>query len=939
MPPDLTPRQERAAERRPVLLGLVVPALVVLGLLVVLGPALLGRGVLLDVDALSSRLPFGALAGSAYGEAITCRKDTIDYFPAIAEIRHALFRGDLPTWAPYEVGGAPLAGLPNAGFLTPLALPYFVLPLWLAPAFVKLAEVVVALAGTVLFLRRRGVSRAGAWLAGFVFATSGFMIMWSNWPQTRVAALIPLFLWAVDRVVARHRARDAVVLALVLAAMLLGGFPAVTLFTLTVAGVYVLVLLWTQHRRRPWDVLGILATAVGGLVLGVGLAAVQIVPFVENLSATLAERDKGGAQLPLGAALTLLNPSARGTCRGGVWFGDVIPIEAVGYLGSAALVLVVLGTGFRRRRREERGTRAWLIGTLVVAGWLIWVGEPLLTGWQQLPVVGNNSVTRAQSVVGFLAACLVGFGFDQLVRTSRAGTAAGSSTPDRAGTEAADGTDGAVHPRSWRPVVVLLAAVLVLLCLTVAAVVDASRDGYLDHLVGSSAAPVLLLLATVAVVVLVHVASPRLATWGPLAVVALVVAQGVVFAQTMLPLSQRELFFPDSTTHRFLQANLGQDRYGAGAGTMDAAISDWYHLRTATGHEFTDPRWKDLLAAVDPEVQRTVTYSAFSSGLPSDRIASSPVLDRLAVRYWTADPRRPIGTAEPVAEQGRVRLGPDDRASCRVDGGPVRGIVLHLTERMPPAAPGTVPELRVRVSAGGQTRTGSVLLDGTALGPGPLRVAVAGEDLPEGGEATVEVALDGTEEPRYLAGEGGSPSCSAVRPDRDTDQLRLVFSDAGSSVYERLGALPRIRWASSTRVVAPDRQVEELVAGVPEDTVLLDSDATPTARGGSGRLSVTRDDAERIGVDTDATEQGHLVLADNLVRPGWAATVDGDPAPIVRADHALAAVPVPAGRHRVELVYTAPGLRAGAVLSASSLLAATGLLVAPALVRRRRRHR
>ena len=301
--------------------------------------------MLLDVNSLSARLPFRAMTGPVFSDTITCRTDTIDYFPAIAEIKHSLLAGDFRTWAPYEVGGAPLASQPNNSFLTPLALPYFVLPLWLAPAFVKLAEIIVALGGTIAFLRRRGVSRAGAWLAGFVFATSGFMIVWSNWPHTRVAALIPLLMWATDKVIDRHRARDAVVLAVVFAAMLLGGFPAVTLFALTMAGVWALVRVWTRYRQRPWEAVGTLATAVGGLVLGSGLAAVQMLPFIENLAAAFSDRDKGGAQLPLGAALTLIAPSVRGTCRGGVWYGSVIPIEAIGYVGSGAVVLAVLALG------------------------------------------------------------------------------------------------------------------------------------------------------------------------------------------------------------------------------------------------------------------------------------------------------------------------------------------------------------------------------------------------------------------------------------------------------------------------------------------------------------------------------------------------------------------------------------------------------------------
>jgi hypothetical protein len=47
---------------------------------------------------------------------------------------------------------------------------------------------------------------------------------------------------------------------------------------------------------------------------------------------------------------------------------------------------------------------------------------------------------------------------------------------------------------------------------------------------------------------------------------------------------------------------------------------------------------------------------------------------------------------------------------------------------------------------------------------------------------------------------------------------------------------------------------------------------------------------------------GILVISDVLA-PGWSATVDGREAPIVRADYAFRAVPVPAGEHDVVMRY------------------------------------
>ncbi|HEY9353070.1 MAG TPA: YfhO family protein, partial [Nocardioides sp.] len=68
-------------------------------------------------------------------------------------------------------------------------------------------------------------------------------------------------------------------------------------------------------------------------------------------------------------------------------------------------------------------------------------------------------------------------------------------------------------------------------------------------------------------------------------------------------------------------------------------------------------------------------------------------------------------------------------------------------------------------------------------------------------------------------------------------------------------------------------------------------------------------------------------------------TVDGRPVDLVAGNHAFAAVPVPDGAHTVTLRYDAPGLRAGAVISAVGVLVLLGLLLVPTVFRRWRRSR
>jgi hypothetical protein len=155
------------------------------------------------------------------------------------------------------------------------------------------------------------------------------------------------------------------------------------------------------------------------------------------------------------------------------------------------------------------------------------------------------------------------------------------------------------------------------------------------------------------------------------------------------------------------------------------------------------------------------------------------------------------------------------------------------------------------------------------------------------------------------------------------DGLRLVH--AGSSViYQRLDALPRIRWASSA-VVVPDaaERVRLLASGTLDDgTVVLDRGAASPASG-SGSVAVTSDGTDSVGATVTASAAGYLVVADSD-QVGWSASVDGKKAALVPADQGLVAVQVPAGTHTVALRYSSPDGGLGAYASAATLFALAG---------------
>jgi uncharacterized membrane protein YfhO len=74
-----------------------------------------------------------------------------------------------------------------------------------------------------------------------------------------------------------------------------------------------------------------------------------------------------------------------------------------------------------------------------------------------------------------------------------------------------------------------------------------------------------------------------------------------------------------------------------------------------------------------------------------------------------------------------------------------------------------------------------------------------------------------------------------------------------------------------------------------------------------------------VTISTTATTPSLLVLADQAF-PGWVAALDGHPTPVLTADHALRAVYVPPGVHRVRFSYEPDSFRMGALATLGSAL-------------------
>ena len=86
-----------------------------------------------------------------------------------------------------------------------------------------------------------------------------------------------------------------------------------------------------------------------------------------------------------------------------------------------------------------------------------------------------------------------------------------------------------------------------------------------------------------------------------------------------------------------------------------------------------------------------------------------------------------------------------------------------------------------------------------------------------------------------------------------------------------------------------------------------------------------RPDSDRIRLRLEAPGSGFVRVLESW-DPGWSATLDGEPVPVLLADTFALAVAVGPGAHQIELRYATPGVRAGAAGSSLSVVLLAWLL-------------
>jgi hypothetical protein len=165
-----------------------------------------------------------------------------------------------------------------------------------------------------------------------------------------------------------------------------------------------------------------------------------------------------------------------------------------------------------------------------------------------------------------------------------------------------------------------------------------------------------------------------------------------------------------------------------------------------------------------------------------------------------------------------------------------------------------------------------------------------------------------------------------------TGQFTKVAELPGRAVYENRGALPRFFLVSRIHQAANLEQAVAFLRSKEFDprAVAVVEGAVPFSElaqsGPAGTVRVVEYRSPRLMLDVESPQPAFLVTSEAHY-PGWRAFLDGVETPIVMTNAAFRGLPVPAGRHRVEmrfepaiLVYSAALSIAGLALLAAAVL-------------------
>ena len=147
-------------------------------------------------------------------------------------------------------------------------------------------------------------------------------------------------------------------------------------------------------------------------------------------------------------------------------------------------------------------------------------------------------------------------------------------------------------------------------------------------------------------------------------------------------------------------------------------------------------------------------------------------------------------------------------------------------------------------------------------------------------------------------------------------------------------------------VANADEEIDALSGLRPAETAVVDARFRDALQGleqapadSLGTIHLTAYEPNRLVYETQNTTDGVAVFSEIYYPAGWQVTIDGQPAPLARANYVLRALHIPAGQHTVEMRFDPQSLHVteGIAYAGLSLLAVGALAAIGLGIRRKRK--
>ena len=869
--------------------NLSVVGLIILGVAIFHWRGLQPGHVFLPVDLANNLLPWRT------GEYRTLQNRLIsdplyEFYPFVAHaVNTVRERGLWPLWNPHIFLGHPSLADPLAQTFYPV---YLLLGLLIGAArgltIGLWLHAVLAACFTYGLLRTHRCRPSAALVGAFSYALSGHFITWfENTHRPTTLTWLPGILWMFELAVQRRQWRFVVGVALMTLPAILGGqYQYLVAFNLFL-GLYALGRSWqlaqTDRRWAIWP-LGVMLIGVG---FGGLLSAIQLLPFLEFLSLSQRLQSTGlDDPLPVTQLVTLIVPNFFGnpSLPGPRW-GMPIYSEATIHGGLIALWLALT---LLLTRPQYPYLYLGLLG--LVMGYFI-SGGPGVSLLGGLPLIEFASLRRSAFILPLIIALLAAMALNQPRLSVKGG--------------------------------LVSAGVLLALVGGALYVLWAEAEDRWEYLQGPLAYAALVLL-TVPLLLKLRLRFTSLVNW---VFVGLVFVDLFLFGSRFNPVGPISELVPPTPSIDYLRQHAGLYRVAAYQHEILLApnIPSIYGINEAGGYSsMNQARYRQLVATDDPTVwwmnenPNVIIFTRPSQRLLDllqvGHVVSPVLLDDPGIRAvhgveGCVGETEEVTTEQSISGSFAVAQTAINRFDLRfrvLSPNPVEGeLVIRLWqgiigERLVMEAPQRVEELVDQ-----QTVTFYFTPELDAPGHGYTWEITAAEQTERSG-----VAL--------CTAEGGAPSVSVYGSEHTLVHQSNVF------VYERILPLPRAFIAYAAEPISDDEAAVQRLLDPTFDprrgVVVAKSVSLPTETVEPiDRAEIISYSDTRVTIRGTAVQPGLLVLGDQDY-PGWHVTINDQPAEIIRTNHVMRGVLLPAGEHEVVFQFAPESLRLGGLISAAGLV-------------------